>query len=148
MTWNDLRKGRISEQNREYLVTFVCHGRESIFLDHRSAHLFCQQLIANEARHQCKWLTWVLMPDHFHGLVQLGTSSLSHSVGHLKGLTSKRINERRHSSRAIWQPAFHDHALRQEEDRLHIARYIVANPLRAGLVQTLGHYPYWNSVYF
>jgi putative transposase len=28
-----------------------------------------------------------------------------------------------------------------------IARYIVANPLRAGLVERLGDYPHWDAVW-
>jgi hypothetical protein len=28
-----------------------------------------------------------------------------------------------------------------------VARYIVANPLRAGLVSRVGHYPFWNAVW-
>lgn len=46
-----------------------------------------------------------------------------------------------------WQPAFHDHALRKDEDRINVARYIVANPLRAGLVERLGDYPHWDSIW-
>ena len=45
----------------------------------------------------------------------------------------------------IWQRGFHDHALRAEEDIIDAARYIVANPLRAGLCQKIGDYPYWNA---
>jgi len=45
----------------------------------------------------------------------------------------------------IWQRGFHDHALRREEDLASAARYIVANPLRAGLCGKIGDYPYWNA---
>ena len=30
---------------------------------------------------------------------------------------------------------------------LDVARYIVANPLRAGLVTKIGDYPFWNAVW-
>ncbi|TMO68447.1 transposase, partial [Pseudoalteromonas aurantia] len=36
-----------------------------------------------------------------------------------------------------------DHMIRNEAELLHNARYIVANPLRAKLVQKIGQYPYW-----
>ena len=38
---------------------------------------------------------------------------------------------------------YYDHALRKEENVQNIARYIVANPLRADLVKNVGDYPYW-----
>jgi REP element-mobilizing transposase RayT len=47
----------------------------------------------------------------------------------------------------IWQPGFHDHALRHDDDVAEIARYIVANPLRAGLVARLGDDSHWDAVW-
>lgn len=47
----------------------------------------------------------------------------------------------------LWQPGFHDHAVRREESLEAIARYIVANPLRAGLVKKVGDYPLWDAIW-
>nr|WP_305800402.1 hypothetical protein [Thiolapillus sp.] len=47
----------------------------------------------------------------------------------------------------LWQPAYYDHALRKEDNHKEIARYIVANPLRGGLVKSLGDYPHWDSIW-
>ena len=37
----------------------------------------------------------------------------------------------------LWQPGFYDRALRREDDRKAVARYILTNPLRAGLVGSM-----------
>ena len=42
---------------------------------------------------------------------------------------------------------FHDRALRREEDVKAVARYIIANPIRAGLVRRAGDYPHWDCVW-
>ncbi|MGA9470718.1 MAG: transposase, partial [Candidatus Macondimonas sp.] len=47
----------------------------------------------------------------------------------------------------IWQPGFHDRAMRREEDLRSAARYLVGNPLRAGLVEKAGDYPHWDAVW-
>ncbi|HEX5126846.1 MAG TPA: hypothetical protein VFW00_08900 [Rhodocyclaceae bacterium] len=47
----------------------------------------------------------------------------------------------------IWNHGFHDHALRAEEDVQTVTRYIIANPLRAGLVEQIGDYAYWNAIW-
>ena len=47
----------------------------------------------------------------------------------------------------ISQAGYYDHALRQEEDMQKIARYIVANPIRAGLVNKVGDYPHWDAIW-
>ena len=45
----------------------------------------------------------------------------------------------------VWQPGYFDRALRAEEDVREVARYIVANPLRASLCQYIGDYPLWDA---
>lgn len=87
------------------------------------------------------------MPDHFHGLLQLTSSELGITVGHLKGVSAREVNIVRNKNQPVWQRAYYDHALREEENRIEIARYIAANPLRRKLVSRIGDYPYWNSVY-
>jgi putative transposase len=37
--------------------------------------------------------------------------------------------------------------VRKEDDLVGLARYLVANPLRAGLVQRIGEYPHWDAVW-
>ncbi|MDD2224511.1 MAG: transposase [Gammaproteobacteria bacterium] len=149
MSWNDLRVGRYSQAHGEYLVTFNTHNRITFFDDFELAHLFCQHIAFNERLHQCTWLTWVLMPDHFHGLLRLDSADaeLSKVVGALKGASAHVINKHLNSKGKLWQSSFHDRALRAEESRIHIARYIVGNPLRKELVTDVKDYPFWNSVY-
>ncbi len=149
MSWDDLRKGRYSQENGEYFITFNTQNKHPYFNDFNLAHLFCQQIAINENKHKCNWLTWVLMPDHFHGLLRLGVngSNLSKVVGALKGASSFVINKKLKNNGKLWQSSFYDRALRVEDDRTSIARYIVANPLRKGLVQKVGDFPFWNSVY-
>ncbi|OGS93525.1 MAG: hypothetical protein A3K04_03850 [Gallionellales bacterium RBG_16_56_9] len=60
----------------------------------------------------------------------------------VKGSSSRQINQLRGTNQPIWQNGHHDHALREDEDVVHVARYIVANPLRAGLVKKIGDYPF------
>lgn len=95
-----------------------------------------------QVRGDATTLAFVIMPDHMHWLMQLeGATALSNVVGAVKAVTAHGLGGR------IWQSGFHDHALRQEEDLAKLARYIVANPLRAGLVQRIGDYPHWDAVW-
>ena len=47
----------------------------------------------------------------------------------------------------LWQTGYYDHAIRKDEDIQAIARYIVANPIRAGLVTKVGDYSHWDAVW-
>jgi REP element-mobilizing transposase RayT len=143
-----LRKGRFSEPNRVYVVTSVTYARIPIF-----AELEIGRILVNAFRHQqdlgrASTLAYVVMPDHFHWLVQLAEGTALATIVHsVKSYTAHRINHARATvRRQVWQPGFHDHALRREEDLVATARYIVANPLRAGLVDNIREYPLWDTV--
>lgn len=86
------------------------------------------------------------MPDHWHGLVQLGSRySLSTVVSRFKAVVAMRLHCVQSGS--VWARGFHDRALRHDDDVKVVARYIVANPIRAGLVTSVLDYPYWNCVW-
>lgn len=138
----DLRNGRVSLPGQVYHVTTVTFDRQSVFSDLVSARLLINALRQAQARDEATTLAFVVMPDHMHWLMQLGTGvSLPQVVGAIKAVTAHRLGSR------IWQTGFHDHALRREEDLAELARYIVANPLRAGLVDRVGDYPHWDAIW-
>ena len=85
---------------------------------------------------------YVVMPDHCHWLFSLKDQySLAQTVRMFKGKCSRYVGIN------LWQKGFHDHALRSDSELLPMARYVIANPLRAGLVERVGDYPYWNAVW-
>ena len=87
------------------------------------------------------------MPDHWHGLVALGEhDGLALVMNRVKSLVSKRLRLIEPNA-SIWAQGFHDHALRRDEDIQAAARYIIANPLRAGLAERAGDYPYWDCIW-
>ena len=138
----DLRKGRCSESGRIYLVTAVTRNRQRVFDDLRAARLLIRGLRQEQDLGRARTLSFVIMPDHLHWLLELGVGAdLSVVVRAVKAVTAKRLGG------TVWQRGFHDHAVRRDEDLLAIARYVVANPLRAGLVQRLGDYPHWDAVW-
>jgi len=148
MPYSNLRNGRYSEPGREYLVTTVTHERVPWFQDFYSARLLVMEMQRLEKEGVAAWLAWVIMPDHFHALLSLGSAvSLGEVMNKLKGRSARNICVRLGRAVSFWQRSFHDHALRREEDRLEIARYVVANPLRVGIVERLGDYPHWDSVW-
>ena len=87
-------------------------------------------------------------PTYVHRLFQLGEGmDLSTAVKRFKARSAHRVNDYLHRQGTLWQKAFYDHAVRKDEDVQGITRYIVANPLRAGLVEHIGGYPLWDAVW-
>ena len=144
-----LRKGRVSVAHQIYLVTCVACDRQPVFQDLQAGRHVVQSLRYASVSGRAETLAYVVMPDHLHWLLSLGDRVfLSAVVGSMKRYSACRINETRHlAGGCIWQRGFHDHALRCDESVQNVARYIVANPLRAGLVRRLGDYALWDAVW-
>jgi REP element-mobilizing transposase RayT len=88
------------------------------------------------------------MPDHLHLLVA-GTSESSNLitfVHRLKQRTAYRHRQRCHER--LWQKGYFEHVLRDDETALIVARYILANPARAGLAKEPREYPFSGSLVF
>lgn len=93
-------------------------------------------------------LACVVMPDHVHWLLSLrGAPSLSDVMRRFKGRAARRINLALGQSTSIWQAGFHDHAVRNDESLERLARYLIENPVRAGLVDQVCGYPLWRCAW-
>jgi REP element-mobilizing transposase RayT len=142
-----LRKGRISGEGQIYVLTTNIVGREALFTDWRVGRLVVGEFRRTEEEGWVESLAWVVMPDHFHWLVQLRTGSLATVMRRTKSRSSLAVNRLLGRSGQLWQRGVHDRAIRKEEDLLAVARYIVRNPVRAGLVSRVGDYPLWDAVW-
>ena len=142
-----LRKGRFSEIDQIYIVTATTHQRCPIFADWQLGRLVVQEFRRAERQGLVQSLAWVVMPDHFHWLLKLKKASLDLLLKQVKARSALAVNKVCGSEGRVWQKGFYDHALRREEDLCKHARYIVANPLRAGLVKRVGDYPLWDAVW-
>ncbi|CCQ10265.1 hypothetical protein PALB_11300 [Pseudoalteromonas luteoviolacea B = ATCC 29581] len=139
-----LRIGRRSIANHYYAITFVCDCRQKRFTSLPFNKAIIQSL--HRAAFECDTLlhTYVLMPDHCHLLVQLGTVTLPDLVRKLKGLAVVTARNNGLTQR-LWQRDYYERCIRNEEELLAMARYIIENPLRAQLVSNINNYPYWDS---
>lgn len=138
---SDLRNGRQSQPGHFYLITATTRNRFPHFADMQAARALVGILREASIRNQAQTWAYVVMPDHFHWLMQLGNESLSVTVGRVKRLASAK------AGKPLWQDGFHDRAVRAEEDLKAMARYVIANPVRAGLVESVGDYPHWDAAW-
>jgi putative transposase len=143
----DLRKGRVSELGRAYLLTTVMEGRRPLFSDWRLGRLVVAEMRVEHDSGRVESLAWVLMPDHLHWLFTLQEGTLDTLMRRVKSRSAIAVNTALQGRGRVWQKGYHDHAARVEEDLQAMARYVVANPLRAGLAQSLRDYPLWDAIW-
>ena len=139
-----LRRGRVSIPGQYYHVTCATVNRVPVFIDWPSGRPVINALRAAADVGDAQTLAYCLMPDHLHWLLQLGQPTLAQVVGNMKGRASWAS---RSPTGRLWQRGYYDHAIRTDENLRYVARYIVANPLRAGLVTQIGDYPLWDTIW-
>jgi len=91
-------------------------------------------------------LAYCVMPDHVHLLVRIaeGGPSLSRWIGDFKRWVSRAVRKQLQIE-LTWQPGFFERVVRDTEDLVEAARYIVGNPVRAELTDNWQGYPWSGS---
>jgi len=91
---------------------------------------------------------YCVMPDHVHILMDASDKcGVIDFVKVVKGrFASSSRKAQLHTS--LLQQSFYDHILRKDEDVMVVARYIIANPVRAGIVDEVGKYPFAGSLVY
>lgn len=125
-----------------YFVTIVVRDRLRLLSDIRYGKV--ELLPAGEIVDQC-WRAiatvhegvrldrFVVMPDHFHGLIWLDNplTSLDQMLGGFKSATARQINAIwGRTGRGIWLRGYHDRIIRTRSQLHATRRYIDYNPLR------------------
>ena len=138
-----LRKGRTSIINQHYLLSTTVQKRKPVLSQPQTAQIILSSLHWLESQKRITLDAAVIMPDHLHFVAALQQGSISALMRGLKSYTAKEINSLLKRQGTFWQPQYHDHALREDEDLIEVVRYTLNNPVRAGLVYDFHEYPYW-----
>ena len=142
-----LRRGRFSEPGRLYLLTSIIEHRKPLLRDFHIARLVVAQFMQAQREGSAHSLAWVVMPDHVHWLIELKQVTLATLMRRFKSRSSLALHKAGVTATTIWQAGYCDRAMRKDDDLLNTARYIIANPVRAGLAPNVGEYPHWDAIW-
>jgi len=131
---------------RRYFLTICTHHRARVFIEDDRVAVITAQLTRIAAAERFSVTAYCLMPDHIHGLVegQHDAADFRKFVRMFKQQSS--FHWKRTCGATLWQRSYFEHVLRDDEDGLRVAKYILENPLRAGLVARVEDYPYLGSM--
>ena len=142
-----LRTGRFSQDGQYYLLTTMTYERKPVFTHPEAARCVLASLNWLEGQRLIGLEAAVVMPDHLHFVAQLRAETLSSVMQSLKGYTSREINRMLGCEGPLWQPQYHDHAIRKDEVLADVVLYCLNNPVRAGLVKDFHDYSFWYCRY-
>jgi putative transposase len=127
------------------LLTFCTAQRKCVFVEADVVQLVWSQMLRAATTNGLSIPAYCFMPDHLHMLVESSSpeSDIERFVKAAKQLSGYYYKRRFGSP--LWQPSWHDRVLRHTDDRTAAMRYLLHNPIRAGIVERLGDYPFVGS---
>jgi putative transposase len=128
-----------------YSLTFCTHARRELFVDGDVVADALAQILQSAAHNAFTVIAYCFMPDHLHLLVE-GQSDDSDLIAFAKDLKQRvAYHYLRAHEGPVWQPGYYERVVRDDEATLTVARYILANPVRAGLVDEPRDYRFSGS---
>jgi hypothetical protein len=133
---------------RAWILAMHTHLRRPVFLLPAAAHAVVRMRARTLPFGRATWLAWVLMPDHWMGLV-VGVAGVSpHALaGRFKAMTAREVAARVALEGSLWEPGCGVREIAPDAPLADAAHDLVATPRRAGLVACLRDYPYWASAW-
>ena len=128
-----------------YFLTFCTDSRRHLFTTRDRVDLVLMQISRSAAEERFAIIAYCFMPDHVHLLIegQSESSDCRRFIARAKQFSgfhySKAFGHR------LWQRYGVERILRSEDVTLVAARYVLENPLRAGLARHVEDYPYLGS---
>jgi REP element-mobilizing transposase RayT len=121
------------------------NNRRTIFMDAGDRQLFLRLLAATARKHDWQCLSYCLLDNHFHLVVETPTENLGHGMRDLCSQYAQLFNERHETGGGhLFQARFGSKVVRTDEQLAQLFRYVAHNPVGAGLCSDPAEWP-WSS---
>ena len=119
-------------------------ARKTIFRDDLDHHCFLSELRRTLKRTGWRCLSYCLMGNHFHLLVQTPKPNLSQGMRDLKSEYANGFNHRHGLDGSLFKARYWSQLIQEDAHLLTVGAYIAQNPVRAGLTDDAAAWP-WSS---
>lgn len=127
-----------------YHVTARGNARQAIYTDDADRQMFLSVLEDVVTRYHWLCHAYCLMDNHYHLLIETPEESLSTGMRQVNGVYTQRFNRRHGREGHVLQGRFKAILVERESYLLELCRYVVLNPVRAGIVRHPERYR-WSS---
>lgn len=125
-------------------VTSRGNEKKSVYLDDTDRKAFLPLLSRSVDRFGWRIHAFVLMTNHYHLLIETPETTLSAGMRELNGTYTQRFNRRHNRVGHLFQGRFKGILVEKESHLLELTRYVVLNPVRAGIAGHPGDWR-WSS---
>ncbi len=135
---------RLDHAGAVWHVTSRGNEKREIFRDADDRRAFLRAL--DRVVELSRWCVhaYVLMGNHYHLLLETPEPNLSWGMRQLNGTYCQRFNQRHERVGHLFQGRFKSILVERDPHLLELLRYVVLNPVRAGLVEAPDHWEWSN----
>jgi putative transposase len=125
---------RIQYEGAFYHITARGNEKKDIFTDDADRNKFIQTL--ESVTEKYRWIVhaYCLMSNHYHLVIETPLKNLSEGMRQLNGVYTQSFNKEHGRTGHLFQGRFKAYLIEKESYLLEVCRYIVLNPVRAGIV--------------
>ena len=135
-----------------HYVTGNVDKRRPIFRTDANCISFLEELQAVRCEHESRLICFAVMPDHFHLIVNPRDGDIQTWIGDLNSRSARQLIDanplglfkKNEEENQVWQESFRTLRLWSGWMIWQKINYIHNNPVKAGLVESAGDYP-WSS---
>lgn len=127
---------RICYPGAVYHVTARGNERRPIVRDDEDRQRFVRTIAGMVEEYEVLCHAWVLMDNHYHLVMETPHANLSQAIRHLNGVYTQAFNRRHARVGHLFQGRFSGILVDKQDYLLQVCRYVVLNPVRAGLVDS------------
>ena len=127
-----------------YHVTSRGDRREDIYVDDIDREAWLETLAQCCERFNWAIHAWCQMTNHYHLIIETAEGNLSAGMRQLNGVYTQKLNRRHNRVGHVFQGRYKAILVERDSYLLELARYVVLNPLRAGMVKQLRQWK-WSS---
>ena len=138
------RQARIEYKGALYHLTSRGNAQQDIYRSDEDRFEFLDILRRSRNRYNCTIYAYCLMDNHYHLLVETPDGNLSQFMRQLNGVYTQKFNFTHRSTGHIFEGRYKSILVQRDLYLLELARYIVLNPVRAGMVRSAKNWP-WSS---
>jgi REP element-mobilizing transposase RayT len=135
---------RIEYAGAIYHVTSRGDRQENIFHDDQDRTTWLEIFARVCSRFNWRCHAWCLMDNHYHILIETPEGNLSAGMRQLNGVYTQKSNRRHGQVGHVFQGRYKAILVEKDSYLLELSRYVILNPVRAGMVEDPGEWP-WSS---
>jgi len=134
---------QVYRQGGSFFLTTTVRNRRQAFSDPDAATCCLSALREVATKLNVEIDTYCLMPDHVHLLVMACEGiDVAEFMYRFKQASGFECNRQLAWRGPFWQASYYDHVVRRSEDIESVRAYVLANPVRAGIVENPEEYPF------